>query len=214
MSRLFNAENPVWKFIGNLADFFFLSVLWAVCCLPVFTIGAATTALYYVTLKMASNQEGKLTESFFRSFRQNFRQATGIWMCSLAIGALIAFDLLWGLRSGTSFGMAMFISMCAAAVLFLMCLSFVFVLLARISNTAWAVVRMACAMTVRNFLPVLSALAVSAAFAAVGLFAAWPVLLIAPGLAAYLNSFLYNHILNKYGFQLRDGDPTPEAPEK
>lgn len=206
MSRLFNVDNPIWKFIGNLADFFFLSVLWAVCCLPVFTIGAATTALYYVTLKMASNQEGKLTESFFRSFRQNFRQATGIWLGFLAIGALVAFDLMWGMNSGSPFGTAMFVCMCAAAALLLMCLSFVFVLLARISNTAWAVVKMACAMAMRNFLPVLSALLVTAAFAAAGLFVAWPVLLIAPGLSAYLNSFIYNHILKKYGFQLPGGE--------
>ena len=50
--KFFSLENPIWKFIGNLADFFLLSCLWYLCCLPVVTAGAATTALYYVTLKM------------------------------------------------------------------------------------------------------------------------------------------------------------------
>lgn len=49
--KFFSLENPIWKFIGNLADFFLLSCLWYLCCLPVVTAGAATTALYYVTLK-------------------------------------------------------------------------------------------------------------------------------------------------------------------
>ena len=48
--KFFSLENPIWKFIGNLADFFLLSCLWYLCCLPVVTAGAATTALYYVTL--------------------------------------------------------------------------------------------------------------------------------------------------------------------
>ena len=49
--KFFSLENPIWKFIGNLADFFLLSCLWYLCCLPVVTAGAATTALYYVTFK-------------------------------------------------------------------------------------------------------------------------------------------------------------------
>ena len=49
--KFFSLENPIWKFIGNLADFFLLSCLWYLCCLPVVTAGTATTALYYVTLK-------------------------------------------------------------------------------------------------------------------------------------------------------------------
>ena len=44
--KFFSLENPIWKFIGNLADFFLLSCLWYLCCLPVVTAGAATTALW------------------------------------------------------------------------------------------------------------------------------------------------------------------------
>ena len=62
--KFFSLENPIWKFIGNLADFFLLSCLWYLCCLPVVTAGAATTALYYVTLKMARGQEGQLIPAF------------------------------------------------------------------------------------------------------------------------------------------------------
>ena len=39
--KFFSLENPIWKFIGNLADFFLLSCLWYLCCLPVVTAGGA-----------------------------------------------------------------------------------------------------------------------------------------------------------------------------
>lgn len=52
LQGLFNYDNPVWRFIGKLGDLILLNLLWLICCIPVFTAGAATTAVYYVTLKL------------------------------------------------------------------------------------------------------------------------------------------------------------------
>lgn len=57
MGRIFNLENPIWRFIGNLANFFLLSVCWYLCCILVVTLGCGTTALYYTTMKMAANKK-------------------------------------------------------------------------------------------------------------------------------------------------------------
>ena len=61
---------------------------------------------------------------------------------------------------------------------------------------------MGAAITVRNIPAVAAALITKLAFAAVGVFLFWPLLLLAPGLSAYCNSFLFNRILSKYGFDL------------
>ena len=106
--KFFSLENPIWKFIGNLADFFLLSCLWYLCCLPVVTAGAATTALYYVTLKMARGQEGQLIPAFFHSFKQNLKQATALWVGYLAVGILLVLDLVICLQTGSVFAGAMF----------------------------------------------------------------------------------------------------------
>jgi len=204
MKRFFNLENPVWRFVGNLADLFLLSVYWYVCCLPVFTIGSGTTALYYVTLKLVQNQEGYTTASFWRSFRSNFKQATLLWLGCLGVGAVIGIDIYWGLMGGSSFGASVLPAFLIMAFLFLMVVSFLFPLLARCDNTSGAIVKMCCAMVVRNFLPVFSALLVTAGLFLLGIFVLWPVLLIAPGLSAYLNSYLFNRILEKYGLGLPD----------
>ena len=74
MNKLLDPESPIMQFITKIAHSAYLNVLWFVCCLPIVTAGASTTALFYVTLKMAKNEEGNITKSFFRAFRENFRQ--------------------------------------------------------------------------------------------------------------------------------------------
>lgn len=210
MKSFFRADNPIWKFIGNLADFFVLSLLWALCSVPVVTAGAATTALYYVTLKMASNQEGRLWQQFFHGFRRNFRAATLLWIGFLSAGAVLAADLYYGLhyglRGGSAGALAMLVLALVVTLLYLCLLSFVFALLARVENRPSAIFAMAGGMLLHNFLPVLSGVLVMAGFWLVGVFVFAPLLVVVPGLPAYCNSFLYNRILARYGFSLEDRD--------
>ena len=62
--------------LSALIDMIWAGFLWLLCSLPVLTIGASSTALYYVTVKCVRHERGSLTRSFFRCFRENFRQAT------------------------------------------------------------------------------------------------------------------------------------------
>ena len=56
LQGLFNYDNPVWRFIGKLGDLILLNILWIVCSIPIVTAGAATTAVYYVTLKLVRDE--------------------------------------------------------------------------------------------------------------------------------------------------------------
>lgn len=93
LSGIFNYDNPVWRFIGKFCDIMILNVLWIICSIPIVTIGASTTAVYYVTLKLVRDEEGPTIRSFFKSFKENFRQATVIWLIMLLLGCLLGFDL-------------------------------------------------------------------------------------------------------------------------
>jgi len=79
MGKKFNIDNPIWSFIGKLVDMLFITLLWVVFSLPLVTIGASTTALYYCSQQLVSNTEEHLAESFVASFRKNFRQSTITW---------------------------------------------------------------------------------------------------------------------------------------
>lgn len=85
--------------LSALIDLIWAGLLWLVCSLPLFTIGASSTALYYTVVKSIRHERGRVTSCFFRSFRSNFRQATAIWMlCGLyvliGVGDCIAFSRL------------------------------------------------------------------------------------------------------------------------
>ena len=92
MGRLFDLESPLFVFLGKLADLLILNILTLICCIPVFTIGASLTAMNYVALKMVRNEETYIVKSFFKSFRQNFRQATLIWLIYLLVFVILIGD--------------------------------------------------------------------------------------------------------------------------
>ena len=73
LQGLFNYDNPVWRFIGKLGDLIVLNILWTICSIPIFTIGASTTAVYYVTLKLVRDEDDSTIKAFFRSFKSNFK---------------------------------------------------------------------------------------------------------------------------------------------
>lgn len=94
MGELFNLDNPVWSFMGKVADLIILNILAVICSLPIFTIGASWTALYFVTIRMVRKEESYIVKDFFRSFKENFKQATIIWLIVLAMSAVLAGDIL------------------------------------------------------------------------------------------------------------------------
>ena len=66
MDKLFNMDNKFFTVMGHVADLMILNIVFLICCLPVVTIGASLTALHYVTLKMARNEESYIVRSFFK----------------------------------------------------------------------------------------------------------------------------------------------------
>ena len=73
MSKLFAYDNPIWTMLGKVADALILSFFWLIFSLPIVTIGASTSALYYTTLKIAENKEGYLFKTFLKGLRKASR---------------------------------------------------------------------------------------------------------------------------------------------
>ena len=108
MGNLLNMDNKFFRTLGKLVDCFCLSVLWIVVSLPVFTIGASTTALYQTAYKVIRRGEGYLWRTFWDSFKSNFKQTTKIWIIMLAIFIIIVVDCLMTrvyLKQGVTIGL-------------------------------------------------------------------------------------------------------------
>lgn len=85
-------DKPWFSVLTKLTYSAYLNILWLICSLPIFTIGASTTALFYCTLKMAEDRDEGLTRMFFRAFRSNFKPATKLWLILLALGCFLGVD--------------------------------------------------------------------------------------------------------------------------
>ena len=127
--RFFSYDSKFGQLFLKLSYGCCLNILWLICCLPVVTIGASTTALYYTSFKIAKDEGSFITTMFFRSFRQNFKQATIIWLIMLVTGLLIGADaiLLYRLRASTT-GTAAVIWTLLLAVIFACMIAYVIVL--------------------------------------------------------------------------------------
>lgn len=87
-------DNPIMRGMGRIADFIILNLLWIVCSIPIITIGASTTALYTVMLKLVKNEEGYIAKGFLKAFKENFKQSTIMWGIFLLLGIIFVIDFV------------------------------------------------------------------------------------------------------------------------
>lgn len=144
MGKFFNPDSPLMRFMTKVADLIILNILFLVTCLPVFTIGAALTGLYAVTLKMVRDQEGSITKSYFHAFRQNFRQATLLWLAVLALAVIFLLDIRVLNAVATDWAMGLKFAVEAVGVLALAVVQYLFPLVAKFEATLGTHVRNAC----------------------------------------------------------------------
>lgn len=103
MRNLFNLDNPFVQFLARVGDLIIVNVLFLVCCLPVVTVGASLAAMQKVTQAMALDEDNGIVKTFFRGFRENFKQATLLWLMMLVFGVsmLCNYLLITGFIAGT-----------------------------------------------------------------------------------------------------------------
>lgn len=92
MGSIFNLDNKFFQGVNKVIDCVCLSVLWLICCIPVVTAGAATTALYYAVNKVIRNGRGYIWAEYWHAFRANFKQSTIVWLILLAAGLIMGID--------------------------------------------------------------------------------------------------------------------------
>ena len=85
-------KSRIGSAVSRLIDLIVAGLYWLICSLPVITIGAASTALYYAVVKCVRHERGRLTGVFFSAFRREFRQSTLTWLIYIGYTAVIAAD--------------------------------------------------------------------------------------------------------------------------
>ena len=149
--KLFDLDSPLMQFLGKVADLMLLNLITLICCIPVFTVGASLTALNYMSLKIVRGEECYIWKGYFKSFRQNFKQATLIWLIYLFAIIILAGDFYVMQNSGLEFHVALKIVIAVIAFLLLFTGMFVFPVLAKFDNTIKMTMKNAFIMSVLQF---------------------------------------------------------------
>ena len=207
MGGIFSLDSPAYRFMYRAAELSLLNALCLVCCLPVVTIGPAMAALYSVTMKLSWGESPPLIRSFFRAFRDNFRQALPVWLVQLLLGILLVGDILYCIQimQDGLFGKIMLCVSALLALLFLMLSQYLFPLVAKFHNSLIQTFRNALLLSVGHLWGTLVMLAVTAApLVMIYLYAgllSWGLLyylLVGVALTAYLHSKLLVNIFGYY----------------
>lgn len=216
MERFFNMDNKFFNFMGRIADLVMLNVVCIICCLPIVTIGASLTALHYVTLKMARNEEAYIIRSFFKSFKDNFKQATIINVIMLIAGALLYFDLSIVNNMQGTMGKVLFVLLFVLVFLYSFIFLYIYPVLAKFYNTIRNTFVNAFLMAIRHLPYTILMLIVTAAPVAVFFIPSAQVqsmvlmlfIMMGASLLAFVNAHFFVKIFDNY--VPKEEEDTPE----
>lgn len=201
MKKFFNLDSPFMIFLSNLTDIVILNVLCLVCCIPVITIGPSVTAMHYVTLKMARDEEIYVAKYFFKAFKDNFKKSFLAWLGFLVITVIFFMD--YRILKIMSFENVKVFSVIIGSIYVFICLTtmYVFPLIARFENSLKQTIKNAFMM---SFMHIIKTIVMAIIYVI-------PVILIPlhynlilffllVGLSgpAYINSFIWKSIFRKY----------------
>lgn len=215
--KLFDPDSPIMSFLARVADLVILNVLWLLCCLPVVTAGASTTAMYHVVRHLQEESISSVTRDFFRSFKSDFRQATPVYLLLLIPTAAVVMNA-WILSAQSSDVVPVYVRAIwmVSALMLTFVVSFVYPVMAYFDDTVWKTLRTAAVLAVAklprtvlisaiNLLPIIMLFVSLPFFLRSSIF--W--LLIGGSLTAYLNMLILRPVFKK----IIDERPDADAPD-
>ena len=198
---IFSPDGKLAVVLNRIGSLIVLNLLTILCSLPLFTIGAAMTALYTMTMRIARGEEGAVLKGYFRAFKENFKQATILWLIFGSLMVFLAFDIYILREIPGNFGLAYRILLFVLILSFAMECIHIFALQARFENTARNTAKNALLLCVGHFPQALLMLGVTISpllLLSVTLRAVSVVFLVGISGPAYLGGYYFAAILRPY----------------
>lgn len=221
--NLFDMNGPLMNALRKLANIFLCNIMFCLFSLPVVTAGASLAALYAcIQAVLTDDEDDVIVKQFWNAFRQNFAQATVIWLfCLLAFAFLGVYHLIVFSMDG-ALGKVYRISFFLMCILFLFGFQYLFPLQARYKNkvmdtlkNAWLLSIAALPWTLLSILLTMFAVYISFFMDPKGVNLAvflWGT--IGFGLVAYLNSYLFSrafHLIDPEKMEVKTHTVPKEA---
>lgn len=220
--KLFSYDSKFSQIMLKISAACYLNLLWFIFSIPIVTAGAATAALYDVTLRIVRDEEPRLAPRFFLAFKRNFKQATVIWLILLGVGIVMGTDLyvLYHLYRSTNGTISViwtlaFALVIVASIVYIVILMYVFPLISHVQNTNLAMVKNSLLIGIHFLFCTILMFALHFAmfFAVVAIFT--PLIIFGEGLVALLCSYLLSNVLYRVSYDPNAEElPSEELPEE
>lgn len=132
----FGFDGPVVQLLCRIADCIFVSLLCALFCIPVFTIGASLAAANKVMSDVIHKNDNGIIKGFLLAFFKNFMRATIVWLVFVLLAAVVVLCVLF--VSSNFMGplaLLLYLALAYGMVAVLGCFSYLLPLLTRYDNT-------------------------------------------------------------------------------
>lgn len=217
--NIFNSDGWFARIFGTIGDIIVVNILFIICSIPIFTMGASMSAMYYTLLKkQRTGETGGIIKLFFKGFKDNFKKSTIAWLLFLLIAFVFSLDFnLFG-KGGPQENKLMYYTSVIFFILICFIAIYLFPVISAFENTLKNLILQSIYMAAKNFiftiiimilytLPVYFLLASPQVFM-VGIF----ILIVCGfGLIAYVSSFMFIKAFSPYledvTKQYTDDDP-------
>lgn len=161
MKWLFNTEGIVYKTMTIIYQLIVLNLMWWITSFPLITVGASTTALFYVIGKIVRKEEVHEFRDYMKGFRDNFRQATCIWVILCAAYIMIFTNLSFIKRYNSMEGLMLALQL-PVLIQVVIVTVFVFPLLSRYESNIIGIIKASWIIGIRHIFSCLASVAIIA----------------------------------------------------
>lgn len=143
-------ETPIGIALTAAIDVVYAGLLWCLCSIPIITVGPASTALYYTTAKSVRHERGRVTATFFSSFKANFRISLLVWLILIAYILIGAANIYAVSCMENAEGTLIWYLSRAMLVPALFIFIWIFPFVSRFENTVTGSLRFSCYLAIKN----------------------------------------------------------------
>lgn len=94
MPRGLNYDNKILSIVNTAVDMLILGIFWFVTSIPLVTIGASTTAVYYTVNKCIRNKKSYAYVEYWKAFKSNLKKSTLAFIVWLIPAAFLVADCM------------------------------------------------------------------------------------------------------------------------
>lgn len=150
MKGIFDPESSFMQLLSSAADLVILNVLFLICSIPIFTMGASFSAMHFVLMKMVKQEDSNNIRTFFEAFRQNFKRATMLWLVFLVISGVIAGDAVLMIQGEVEIPKTAAVVVGAIYAVMLMVMMYAFPMISRYENATKQILKNSLLICILN----------------------------------------------------------------